>query len=129
MNFRRDTPCLDFTRTSLLRLLITLQVFDVFIIFLARIGHDAVRGLSARERPGYRPRLRKEQRIVVGDGVLQVVIIDLLNAFDQVQPTAVLVPRRIEPAAFVDTNRIDDECVALPMADRMSHELRVIHNL
>src|SRR5262245_11646342 len=129
MNFRRDTPCFDFTRTSLLRLLVALQVFDVLVIFLARIGHDAVRGVSPRERPGYRPRLRKEHRVVVGDGVLQVVLVELLDALDQVQLTAVLVACSVEPAALVDPNGIDDQRVAFPMADGMSHELRVIHDL
>ena len=129
MNFRRDTPCLDFTRTSLLRLLVALQMFDVLIIFLARIRHDPVRSLSACERPGYRPRLRKKHRVVVGDRVLQLVIIQFLDAFDQVQPAAVLVACSIEPAALVDPNGIDDQRVAFPMADGMSHKLGVIHDL
>ena len=104
-------------------------MFDVFIIFFAGISHDAIRFFSARESACNRPGFGKENRILVGYGPLDLVGVDLFEAFNEVQPVAVFVARRIQPAALIDSDGVDNERVAFPVADRMSHELRIIHDL
>ena len=117
------------TSFLLLSLLIASQVFNVFIIFLTRIRHDAIRRFTARERSRNGPRLCEEHWIVVGHRIFEVVIVELLNPLDQMQLTAVFMTGCIEPASLVDSDRVDDQCVTLPVADGMTHEFRVVHNV
>ena len=57
---------------------VALQVLDVFVIFFAAVGHDAIDWFTARERARDRPRLGEKNRIVIGDRPLQLVVIDFL---------------------------------------------------
>src|SRR6185369_15237709 len=103
--------------SSLLSFLVALKVFDVLVIFLARVSHDAIARLAARERTCERPWFGEEDRVVVSDGVFQMCVIDFLNALDEMKLCAVLVAGRIEPASFVDADRINHQRIAFPMTD------------
>jgi len=128
MKVLRETPFAGFMDTSLLRLFVALQMLDILIILFARVRHDPIRVLPARKRTGNGPRLCEEYRVVVCDRVLQMVVVQFLDAFNQVQLPAVLVAHRIEPAPLIDPDRIDDERVRFPMANGMTHKFGIIHN-
>src|ERR1051326_3920155 len=113
-----------FMTSSLLGFLVALQMFDVLVIFFARIRHDAIARFAAREGASEGPWFGEENRILVGDRVLQVSVVHFLKALDKVELSTVLVACRVQPTALVDAESIDDERVPFPAADRMPHELR-----
>src|SRR6516162_4641780 len=100
-----------------LSFLVALEVFDVLVIFFARIRHDAIRRLAARERAGDRPWFSEEHGIIVSDGVFQVCLIHFLEALYEMKLGAVLVAGGVEPASFVNADRINHQRVAFPMSD------------
>jgi hypothetical protein len=69
-----------------------------------------------------------ENGIVVGNGPLDVVRVDLFQAFNEVQLVAVFMAGGVQPTAFIDSDGIDNERVAFPVTDGMSHKFRVIHD-
>src|SRR5262245_44911773 len=106
-----------------LLLLVRDEVVHVDVIFLARVRQYAIRWRTAPESPNDVKWFSKENRIVVRDGVLECVVVDLFETFGQMEFVAVFVSGRIEPAALVDSDRIHDESVAFPFRRRVSHEL------
>src|SRR5689334_2298510 len=92
--------------------LVAPQVFDVLVIFLARISHDPVGLFAPGECSRDGPWLRKENGIVVGDRPLDVIVVDFLHPLRQMQYLAVFVSCRVEPAPFVDSHCIDHKRVA-----------------
>src|SRR5262249_26410812 len=102
---------------SLRRLFVRLEVLHVLVILFARIGHDSIGILASSERPGYRPGFGKENRVVIRDRVLQVIVIHFLDSLGQMQFTAVLMSGSVEPAALIYPNRVDDERIGFPVSD------------
>ena len=99
------------------------QVGPVLFILFARVGHDL--RILPRNRQCDGPRLRKILRIFKRHGPLDVVIVHLLKSLDQMQLVAVLVARRVQPGPIVEPNRIHDERVPFPFANRISEPRRV----
>src|SRR3984893_14198005 len=73
-----------------------------------------------------RPRFQVRLGIVDGHGLFQVTEIDTPPAFGHLQRVAVRVGHvRAEPAAIAESNALDHEHLALPVADRISQPGRL----
>ena len=73
--------------------------------------------------------MSKEYRVLNSDGPPQRVRIRFFKSFDQMQFVAMLQAVGIQPGPIFKGNRVNNECVAFLVADRVSHPLRIIHNV
>ena len=99
----------------------------IFFILFTGVGHDP--GILPLEVPSRCPGLGEEYWIFERHGVVDVIRRGFLKSFSQMQFAAMLVPRGIQPRSFIDSNRVNDEFVAFPVADRMTHPFGVIRNV
>jgi len=75
----------------------------VLLVFLTGIRHDL--RVLARDRQRYRPLFDEELRIVEGDRPFNVLVVELLETFDDVQLIAMLMPGRIKPGPVIQADR------------------------
>ena len=52
---------------------------------------------------------------------MQRIQVGTREAFDKVQLFGVRLSAYIDPCAFVKTHGVDDQCIAVPSANRMTH--------
>src|SRR5262249_15106736 len=76
---------------------------------------------TAVERHLDSPRPRKSLRILNRHLVVNGVGIDGGKAFDKVERSAVKIPGSVEPILAVEARHADDQRIALPVSDRMTH--------
>src|ERR1700733_7849947 len=69
---------------------------------------------------GCRPGFRITLRIVKGEGDLQELGIHAMDALGDVHLLAFRMAQAIKPVLSIQTDRIDDQSVTLPMADGMA---------
>src|SRR5438034_5605657 len=67
------------------------------------------------------PWARKDFRILDRHLVMYGVTRNRREAFNQMQGVAVKVAGPVEPVLAVETGHVDDQCIAFPAADRMTH--------
>src|SRR5579863_1473608 len=82
----------------------------------------------AIKRHSHFPRPRKYFRVLDGGFVIDGVGARGSVAFDYMQGVTMEVPRPVEPCLIVKTSDVDNERIALPMADRPAHP-RIIGTL
>ena len=98
-----------------------LQVHDVPFV-LAVIHHEPQSGLTGKGAPKTK-RMHVDERILNGHGPLDRVRSGSFPPFGKVQLDAVHETVRVQIGRVTETYRIDDDRVALPVADRMSEGL------
>src|SRR5437764_1230339 len=96
---------------------------QALVIFLARVLHDLPIG-AQRERPRVVPLLGERLGIVHDHFVRDVPEVRARETLNEVQLIAVRVADRVEPRLVVEVDRVDDERVAFPMADRIAEPRR-----
>jgi hypothetical protein len=94
------------------------EVGAVLFVLFAGVGHDL--GILALDGERDGPWFGVKLGILEGHGPFDIVFVDLLKALDQMQLIAVLMAGGIEPSAIVQADRIDDQRVAIPVADGIS---------
>ena len=88
---------------------------SILLILLAGIRHDF--GVLARNGQRDGPGLREKLGIFEGDSPLEVVIVDPLEFFNQMQLVAVLMAGRVEPGPVVEPDGVHDQRISIPLAD------------
>ena len=97
----------------------SLQMLDVLFVFFADIFQNtAVRDQALGEPDG--ERFRVQLRIVHRDFDVQMAEIASPEALHHMESVAVPVANGVEPGFVVEAYRIDYECVALPLAGRVT---------
>src|ERR1700683_321037 len=91
------------------------QVRPVLFVLLARVRHDF--GILARDGQRYRPRLGEEFWILKRDSPFDVVIVDPLKSFDEMQLVAMLMACGVEPGPIVQPYGVHCQSVSIPFAD------------
>ena len=76
---------------------------------------------TAVERHRDSPRPRKSFRILDRHLIANGVRTNGREPFNQVEGSAVKVPSPVEPILAVEARHVDDQCIAFPAADRMTH--------
>src|SRR5262249_56709333 len=84
---------------------------------------------TAVERHLDSPRPRKSFRILNRHLVANGIGIDGGKAFDKVERSAVKIPGSVEPILAVEARHVNDQCIALPVSDRMTHDCIVCRPL
>src|SRR5262249_49397748 len=95
------------------------NVLRILIILLADV-FDQLRVRLIHRRLDDGPRTRVGLRIVDRDRDVHVAEVLARVAFGHVQRIGDGMTVRVEPALVVETLRLHDECVALPLADRVA---------
>src|SRR5262245_17711719 len=92
---------------------------DLHLVIAVRVEDLGVR--LQEQRDGVRPRLHVRLGIVNGDGYSQVAEVGSLPAFGHMQGVAIRV-RHVgaEPTAVAESDTLDNEGVALPLANGVS---------
>src|SRR5713101_3206111 len=78
-------------------------------------------GRPQEEGQMHRPGLRVGLRVLDGNVVHQVVVINPPDALYNVQSVAVRVTDSVDPRFIVEVCCVNDECVSLPLPNRVSH--------
>src|SRR5262249_47899435 len=105
------------------RLLFVLQIFVVGdIVFADHLGEVPVRLQLERE-------LRIERPCICGrvfdrEVDRQCVRVNTAEAFHKMQVLAVWVTSSIEPRFVIETDRVGNECIPFPLANRIPHPSR-----
>src|SRR2546429_7501770 len=97
----------------------------VLLIIIAKIFEKfgkTFRGLHRMHLSGVSPGLAVVLRVNDGDFVVQGVLRSTCNPLDEMDIGSMLVAGRIQPASIVDSDGIDDQSIAFPVTDRISHE-------
>ena len=99
----------------------------VFFILFTGVRHDA--GVLPFEVTARGPGLCEEYRVLKRHCVMDGIRSGFLKSLSQMKFVAMLVAIGVQPCSFVDANRVNDEFVAFPVTDRMSHPFGVVRNV
>src|SRR5216683_4515759 len=70
------------------------------------------------------PGLRVRLRVVDGDVVYQMIVVDPSDALDDMEGLAVRVPQAVQPRLVVEIHGVGNQSISLPMTDRVAHPQR-----
>src|SRR2546425_2658798 len=94
-------------------------VFQVPVILLANVFfYFGAR--NPTDVPTYGERLRVRTRIIDRGFVVHMVVIGTREALDHVHFRSMHIAAAIKPVSFVETDRIDDQRIPLPAANRVT---------
>src|SRR5215471_12728282 len=99
-------------------------MLDVFIVLRAHVLQQILSHHEPRGTLIYRPWLGVSFRIVEGNGHIHASEVASPVALDRVQRVAMWTPRVIHPRFVVDSNRVHDERIAVPLADGVPQPTR-----
>src|SRR6266446_2237162 len=94
-------------------------VLQVPVVLLANVFFDLAAGNPA-DVPTNRERLCVSSGVIDGGFVMHIVVRRTREAFDQVHFRGMDITVAREPVSFIEADRIDDQRIPLPVADRMA---------
>src|SRR5438067_563476 len=98
---------------------VVVQVAQVLIVLLANVFLQFLAG-SPGNVPAEGPWFRVCARIIDGGFKVKGVLVGACNPFDHVHLIRMRMACPVDPSAFIEADRVDHECVAFPMSNRMS---------
>src|SRR5207237_9570814 len=99
---------------------------SVLVVFLTDVFEQLIAGQPRQPCLELRgPRLGVRARIIHGHFESEVAFIDARPALDDVQLLRVRIAPVVEPRLVVEADRVDDERVTLPSADRVAPPRRI----